>query len=283
MNRVVELYSIQANTPGVDWPRVVIEQNCGYVGGRCFKVRKSAATTTIGTCTVLNGRHYQPVLICPNRLLEQGKIFRDCMHLLEDYQQGDELHIVSEIEVPGGKVDFVMVSKRGGRIVDFVGIELQTLDTTGTVWPERQRLLRDLNVHRDDAEEYSSDRFSMNWKMSAKTILMQMHHKIGTFQHVNKKLVLVVQDSLLEYMQRRFSFGAMRRPNPQDSAQIHPYRVLPNGTGGHSIHFAPELALSTDADGIAACLTMQDESRVELDVILEALEEKMSVRTRQFL
>ena len=35
-----------------------------------------------------------------------------------------------------------------------MGIELQTLDTTGTVWPERQRLLKELGVSRgDDGEE----------------------------------------------------------------------------------------------------------------------------------
>ena len=42
--------------------------------------------------------------------------------------------------------------------------------------------------------------------MTAKTILMQLHHKIQTFEHVNRKLVLVVQDKLLEYMEREFDF-----------------------------------------------------------------------------
>lgn len=32
--------------------------------------------------------------------------------------------------------------------------------------------------------------------MTAKTTLVQMHHKIQTFEHVNKRLVLVTQDGL---------------------------------------------------------------------------------------
>ena len=76
-------------------------------------------------------------------------------------------------------------------------MELQTLDTTGTVWPERQRLLGELAVPREDNAEASSKSFGMNWKMTAKTILVQMHHKSQTFEHLNKKLVLVVQDVLL--------------------------------------------------------------------------------------
>lgn len=42
----------------------------------------------------------------------------------------------------------------------------------------------------------------MNWKMTAKTILVQLHHKIDTFESISKHLVLVVQDYLLDYMKR---------------------------------------------------------------------------------
>jgi hypothetical protein len=43
-------------------------------------------------------------------------------------------------------------------------------------------------------------------------ILVQMHHKIETFEHVNKKLVLVIQDKLLAYMTREFNFAHLRNP-----------------------------------------------------------------------
>jgi len=36
------------------------------------------------------------------------------------------------------------------------------------------------------------------------TILVQLHHKIDTFEHIRKNLVLVVQNCLLEYMQNEF-------------------------------------------------------------------------------
>jgi hypothetical protein len=32
--------------------------------------------------------------------------------------------------------------------------------------------------------------FGMNWKMTAKTTLIQMHHKIKTFEHFNKNTFL---------------------------------------------------------------------------------------------
>ena len=42
--------------------------------------------------------------------------------------------------------------------------------------------------------------------MTAKTILMQLNHKIATFEHVGKRLVLVLQDCLLDYMRRALAF-----------------------------------------------------------------------------
>ena len=176
MSCVVELFTHSAGEPGQDWLRIVQEQQCPFLGKRCYKVRKSDPGISIGTCTVLYGRKPEPIIICPTRLIERRQIFVDCLHLLTTHEPGNELHIVSEVSIPGGSVDYFLVSARDGRVRDFVGIELQTLDTTGTVWPERQRLLKELGVPRADAAEDSDKPYGMNWKMTAKTILVQMHH-----------------------------------------------------------------------------------------------------------
>lgn len=49
-------------------------------------------------------------------------------------------------------MDYFLVSAKDGKLKDFTGIELQTMDTTGTVWPERQRLLKELGFQLDEAE-----------------------------------------------------------------------------------------------------------------------------------
>jgi hypothetical protein len=43
--------------------------------------------------------------------------------------------------------------------------------------------------------------------MTAKTTLVQLHHKIRTLEHLSKKLVLVAQDHLLAYMKKEFTFA----------------------------------------------------------------------------
>ncbi len=278
MSKVVELFSHAHDATGIDWPTVITSQQCPFLGKRCYKIRKSNPEISIGSCTVLYGREPEPIIICPTRLIERGQIFVDCLHLLTVHEPGNELHLVSEITVPGGSIDYVLVSVKDGKVRDFVGIELQTLDTTGTVWPERQRLLKELGVARADNGEESDKTFGMNWKMTAKTILVQMHHKVQTFEHVNRKLVLVVQDKFLNYMTREFKFDHIANPATiGDSLHLHSYRMA--RTDHRDFRLTLAARQSTDATGIATCLGLQAEARVELEQIITALQMKISPAT----
>ncbi len=125
-------------------------QICPFTSNRCFKVRKSEPEISIGTCTVKYGKEEKDIIICPHRLLQKKQVFVDCVHLLTKHEPGNEFHLVSEVGVPGGSVDYILVSARNGKVKDFVGVEFQTLDTTGTVWPERQRLLNDYSIAADE-------------------------------------------------------------------------------------------------------------------------------------
>ncbi len=279
MSNIAELFGHSTNTPKVKWEDIVQVQRCPFLERRCYKVRKSDPETAIGTCTIFYGKGNQPVIICPARFLERRQVFIDAIHLLTTHQPGNELHVVSEVSVPGGHVDYFLVSVRDGKVQDFVGIELQALDTTGTIWPERQRFLRESGLSQIDDAELSGKPYGINWKMTAKTILMQLHHKIDTFEHVNRKLVLVVQDRLLEYMRREFNFIHLNDPAViVDSMHLHVYQM--SKTTDESLQITMRSRLSTDARGIAACLGLQAEARVELKQILELLQTKISSTSR---
>lgn len=249
-----------------------------FLNGTCYKVRKSDPSVSIGTCSVHYGRSPAPVVICPARFLERRQVFIDCFHLLTLHEPGNELHIVSEVAIPGGAVDYFLVSAKDGRVKDFVGIELQALDTTGTIWPQRQQLLHELGVLNADAPTPSPKAFGMNWKMTAKTTLVQLHHKVQTFEHVNKKLVLVLQDGLLGYMSREFNFQHVHSPAVLgDSMQIHAYSLV--AQPDQTLRLGLAARASTDADGVGACLGLQAEARIELEQILDSLQHKLSAVT----
>lgn len=274
-NRVLELFGASTRARKANWARLVKAQQCPFTKTKCYKVRKSQPDVSIGTCTLRYGADRKDIVICPNRLLERKQVFMDCLHLLTLHEPGNELHIIPEISIPGGSVDYFLVSARQGKAKDFVAIEFQTLDTTGTVWPERQRLLRSLGF-KVASKDVASDRsFGMNWKMTAKTILVQLHHKVDTLEHIGKRLVLVIQDHLLSYLRREFNFSHLRDVRVGDAMHVHAYELKTQG------QFRLQLAtrISTDAAGVAKALGLQAETRVELETILAELERKMSRRT----
>ena len=116
MNKILELFGKPTATRDQAWETIVGEQQCPYLAAKCYKIRKSNPGISIGTCTVLYGKKPTPIVICPTRLIERRQIFIDCLHLLTTHEPGNELHIVSEVSVPGGIVDFFVVSVRRNEI-----------------------------------------------------------------------------------------------------------------------------------------------------------------------
>ena len=278
MSDVIELFGeVTLDEEGTKWDAVVDRQWCPFLDRKCMKVRKSQPEISIGTCSVFYGKAKRPLVICPFRLLERRQIFVDCLHLLTTHDPGNELHIVSEVWVPGGSVDYFLVSVRDGKVKDFVGMELQTLDTTGTVWPARQRFLRKIGVDivGEDPPPYKT--YGMNWKMTAKTILVQLHHKIQTFEALNKHLVLVIQDFLLEYLRENFQFSHVGDVRLGDTMQIHSYNMNRKGERLYSLRL--DSRLSTDSTGIATSLGLQAEANIDLEQIVQRLETKISRHT----
>jgi hypothetical protein len=281
MTNVLELYGISTlSDTEVDWATIVSREFCPYLSRKCIKTRKSASHITIGTCSLLYGRQRKDVIICPHRFLEKRQIFTDCLHLLSLHEPGNQLHIVSEMGVPGGSVDYFLVSVKNGKVKDFVGIELQSLDTTGTVWPERQRFMQEKGIYlgpNDEGVNYDRS-YGMNWKMTAKTILVQLHHKVQTFQDINKHLVLVIQDHFMNYIREEFRFAHLQNALIGDSAHFHVYKLQQHGE--HAL-FQLELSsrFSTDANGIAECLGLQTNQRMELEEVIRVLEAKISDKT----
>ena len=279
-SNILELYGVSTTNERVDWHMLIANQQCPYLERKCVKIRKSQPDISIGTCSVIHGSKGDAgVIICPHRFLERRQIFLDCIHLLSLHEPGNELHKVSEVDIPGGSVDYVLASVRKGKVVDFVGIELQALDTTGTIWPQRQKLLREMGV--DSSYDFEEKKpYGMNWKMTAKTILVQLHHKIETFEQLNRHLVLVIQDPVLDYMKREFNFGHVQQARMGDSMHFHSYSLK---DGEETSKISLTNRISTDAQGISKCLGMQVSPSVELQVILSTLQSKISQRTLLYI
>lgn len=223
MGKISEFFGLYCRDTALDFKQAMDTQTCPYTQRICFKMRKSNPEIKIGTCSVRYQN--QDIIICPFRLLEHSQIFIDCLHLLTMHESGNELYLVPEVKIPGGHVDYFLVSAKDKKVRDFIGIELQTMDTTGTVWPARQKFLNEQGIEVNPGDLDSKKSFGMNWKMTLKTILIQMHHKSETFEHLNKHLVLIIQKPLYEHMKNSFNFEGIHGVRLGDSVHIHSYNI----------------------------------------------------------
>jgi hypothetical protein len=190
-------------------------QQCPILGAKCLKNRKSEPEQTIGSCIV--GHQGLPLVICPIRLRSK-EVFEEAVPLLSAYERGMDLVAIPEIGGGArGSIDYVLTAFKDERYVDHIGIEFQTLDTTGSVWASRNDYLTGSSP---------SAKYGINWRMNAKTILIQLHHKAPIFAEHGKKLLLVVQDAFLDKLRGDFNFEDYREANMEDVLHIHAYRLV---------------------------------------------------------
>lgn len=92
--------------------------------------------------------------------------------------------------------------------------------------------------------------------------------------------MLVLQDRLLEYMRQVFEFSHIGTSVIGDALQFHSYRVIEDKR--RRLLISLDECLSTDANGVNACLGLQADPKIELERIFQILEEKIS-RESSFL
>ncbi len=170
-----------------------------------------------------------------------NQIFDDTRHLLT--AGAGKYFAVREVTVPDfGKVDFAVI-RWTDRVEDFYGLELQTLDTTGSVWQGREDFYAD---SLGDGYKYG-----INWKMTAKLVLIQTSHKAPVFESWGKKFVWVMQNTLLNYMIDAFEFSQFRDEHPDDHVLFYGYELDPGPD-----RFAMRLSrrISGDLDAVARAM-----------------------------
>ena len=263
----LELYgNVVASTTSAQMATACASEQCPQLHKRCVKQRKSNASQTIGSCIV--GYQDQPLIICPHRFLAGNQIFHDAIPLLV---AGLEYGIISEIPMPGGNIDYFLIGTNNGTIKDYAGIEIQSLDTTGSgaIWQAREDVLQGAML---DAYGYG-----INWKMSAKTILMQLHHKALAFEALHKKLVLVLQQAFFEYMRHEFQTDHIHDAEETDAVHFHMYDMsLQNGA--FDLHLVERK--STDILGIERMLTLGRAAKIMEEDVLARIQGRMTQAIR---
>ena len=104
-----------------------------------------------------------------------------------------------------GNVDFVIADvKPDGEIGDFLSVELQAIDITGSVFPAYQALRAGVDLERRPT-------YGLNWDNVYKRYITQLIRKGYFHHHWKSKIVAVIPDQVYKYIMARADF--MRSPD----------------------------------------------------------------------
>lgn len=197
------------------WTQGIIEKWRGVYYPKLKKASKTKicpftedpCNKTNGVCSVWYGGKIQ--IICPNRFY-YGK-FSLLKKISKDFLGNTpEPKIVSEVKLKGyGNIDWVAYIEKDNIIADFIGIEVQAIDTTGTGHLNKA-VLDLLNKGYFENTPY---KFGMNTYNAIKRAFIQMLEKGQVFEKWQIPFIWIMQDVLFDFMKSKFELSSGDRTN----------------------------------------------------------------------
>jgi len=176
---------------------------CPFVNKVCYK-QSRLIDYPFGVCSAhVND---DEVALCPRRFLDGHTVFTDIAQ--HHFKTVNDILVFSEIRLEDiGSFDFVMLKHKpmSTEIEDFVAIEFQTGQTTGT-----GQLVKGLKDYlRDEGSVQKSYGFGLNlydiWKRSFTQVL----NKGVIMENWRKKIYWVVQEPVYKYFEGRYNLQSL--------------------------------------------------------------------------
>ncbi|MGX8773509.1 MAG: NotI family restriction endonuclease [Bacillota bacterium] len=185
-------------------------QYCKFIDRECTKPRKSEPEIKVGICTVgYKGSfldHYEPVIICPNRFLEDV-VFETIKKRF--FPNWGECKWVKEVNMGvSGNVDYVALrmDSEDDTPEDFFCVEFQANGTTGSPYSYVKELLSNGDY---SGKKYT---FGLNWANEfLKTMMQQVYKKGQVVEHWGRSIAFVIQDVALEYIRSAVDTSDLRQ------------------------------------------------------------------------
>ena len=221
-------------------------QYCPFLKKECTKPRKSEPHIKVGICSLgykgsFLGR-YEPVIVCPSRFLEEVVFTSIHDRFFPDW---DHYAWIKEVNMGvSGNVDYVALKTNsdGKNATDFFCVEFQANGTTGSPYPYVEDLLNNGTYKKKHS-------FGLNWANEfMKTMMQQVYKKGQAVEAWGKKIVFVIQDVSLEYLENTVDTSDLRQ-NIDDVVHFMTYKMVWNETED-KFSLVADRWVSTDLNGI---------------------------------
>jgi Restriction endonuclease NotI len=187
---------------------------CPFIQSRCVKRSARYPLDPYPVCSVWKGNSSPPnpltdlICVCPKRFYAVD-FLKDVVAHCWPTPAPANAKVVPEVKMKGfGNVDFVIADvDADGAIGQFLSVELQAIDITGSVSPAYDSL-------RAATDLAKRPTYGLNWDNVYKRYVTQLIRKGYFHHHWRSKIVAVIQDQIYQNMTARAQF--MRTSNVQD-------------------------------------------------------------------
>lgn len=184
---------------------------CPFIDSQCTKRSTKLGKEPYPVCSIrrnINGAPKQ-ICVCPKRFYEVDFLTDVIGHCWPGDPPANP-QIANEVMMRGfGNVDFVIADVgNGGEIKQFLSVELQAIDITGSVMPAYEALRAGKDMARRPT-------YGLNWSNVYKRYITQLIRKGYFHHHWGTKIVAVMQDAVYQYVCDWADF--MRSPDVKDN------------------------------------------------------------------
>ncbi len=191
---------------------------CPFIQSRCVKRSTQLPDQPYPVCTLWRRADGAPnpandlIFVCPKRFYAVDFL----TEVIEHCWPGDKPlnpQVAPEVKMSGfGNVDFVIADvKEDGEVDQFLSVELQAIDITGSVFAAYQAL-------RANADLAKRPTYGLNWDNVYKRYITQLIRKGYFHHHWKSKIVAVIPEQVYQYIVGRADF--IRSPDVK-SAQVN--------------------------------------------------------------
>lgn len=190
---------------------------CPFINSRCPKRSTNLRNEPYPVCTLWrNGPAADPeadlIFVCPKRFYAVDFLADVIEHCWPGSAPTNPM-VAPEVKMADfGNVDFVIADvDPSGEIRDFLSVELQAIDITGSAFPAYLALRAGIDLEKRPT-------YNFNWDNVYKRYVTQLIRKGYFHHHWKSKIVAVIPDQVYQYITRRADF--IRSPDVK-STQVN--------------------------------------------------------------
>ncbi len=176
-----------------------LSYTCPFVNTTCTKRSTADKRNPYPVCTLERNKG-GIICVCPKRFYERD-FLQDVIEHAWTGPKPRNPQVAPEVQMEDfGNVDFVIADfDENGTLDQFLSVELQAIDITGSVRPAYDAILRGEILEKRPT-------YGFNWKNVSKRYMNQLIAKGYYHHHWGTKIVAVIQDDVYEYFRKDANF-----------------------------------------------------------------------------